>query len=120
MTDFPASLAARQDQSFYSEKPEEKEIKVSTEGGYDVTRPRTTRRPRMTFTTGFTDISHADKLALEDFYNQVRTSAFFAWPRPTDGVPVPVRFMEAPEFKYLHHAGGGHRWTVPSIKLKEV
>lgn len=110
---FPAGLAALQDSAHFSDEQEDPAIKSEMEGAYVVTRARHTRAPRRTFTTGFTEISNANKQALQAFYAQVRGgSVIFDYVDPVSakhGAPVTyaVRF-----------ASGPLKWTVKSIGAK--
>jgi hypothetical protein len=123
MADFP-TLSTQQDQKFYDEVPEDTGMKAETDGGYEITRPRHTRRGRLSFSTGFTNISDADKAALLSFYNSVGTFNMFNWTRPTGGAAIVVRFVKPPKFKYSHAVNTGgvvsHRWDTDTIELKEV
>lgn len=124
MANFP-TITARQDQKFYTEDAEDTGMKSETDGGYEITRPRHTRRPRRIFTTGFTDISNADKTAIQNFYNEVGTYNLFTWINPVTNTGITVRFSKPVKFKYAnaHKLTAGavsHRWDSETIELKEV
>lgn len=79
---FP-TLTSGQDSKLYTMTPEDPAIISEMEGGYVVSRPRHTRKPRRTFTTGYTEIREADKVLLENFYDTVRGgSLIFDWTDP--------------------------------------
>lgn len=125
MADFPiASLLTKEDAAKYGIELEDTGIRSEMEGGYVLSRPRTTRRPRRTWTTGFTDITNADKLLLETFVNTKGTFASFTWTVPVPNIlggskeVVTVRFSEVPTFKYAGF-GTNARWNF-DCKLEEV
>lgn len=115
---FP-TLTKKQDSRFYAVQQEDVTVKSEQEGGYVLTRPRHTRTPRKTFSTGYTDISNADKLTLESFFNTVGGHTEFVWQDPVELTNVTVRFGAPMEFKYSG-VGGNHRWDIAKIELEEV
>lgn len=122
MSDFPpAGMSEGQDSAYFSEQHMDNTVRAETEGGYTITRPRTTRPPKRIWTTGFTEIDQNDKKLLEDFYRAMRGGAMsFTWQHPVTGQVHVVRFgAEGLNFRYVG-AGGNHRWTVSGIKLEEV
>lgn len=116
-TDFP--LQRRQDSKYFSLGQTDVAIVGSMEGGYDVTRPRTTRKPRKLITTGFTDITEAERVVLEQFYEQVGKYGEINYTHPVTGQELLVRITDWPEAKYVG-VGGLHVYDMPNIKLKEV
>jgi hypothetical protein len=72
------------------------------DGGYVVSRARTTRPPRTTFTSGFTSINENDFQTLQAFYTSVAGgSVIFAWTDPVTNAVFNVRFMDKKlNFKY--------------------
>lgn len=125
MADFPiASLVGKEDASKYGFEMEDVTKRSDMEGGYVMSRPRTTRPPRRTWSSGFTDISNEDKLLLEAFYVQ-----YGGFKQFTYEVPVPnsiggakevvnVRFLEGIKWEYKGF-GSNPRWNV-EFKLEEV
>lgn len=98
---FP-TLTARQDSKFYEMTPEDPALRSEMEGGYVVSRPRHTRKPRRTFKTGFSSITQADYVKLTDFYDTVRGgSMVFDWMDPVTEKVYQVRFAGAISFKYV-------------------
>lgn len=68
-------------------------VRKEMEGGYTVTRRRTTRRPRATFKVAFTAIPELDRKALFNFWSDMGGQAkIFEWISPQDGVTYLVRF----------------------------
>lgn len=116
---FPARLAKIQDSKFFSVEQEDNAIKGETDGGYINARPRHTRRPRKTFTTGYTDIAHADYLLAIEFYNQVGTWKVFTYVDRTTNVTYRVRFDKPPKWTW-GGVGVAKFWTSASITLKEA
>lgn len=123
MADFPiASLVGKEDSSKFGFEQEDVGIRSEMEGGWVVTRARHTRRPRRTWTTGFTDISDADKALLEAFYNDKGTHTGFTYQLPVGGAvkeTVNVRFKEVLQYKYAGY-GDNFRWNIEKIVLEEV
>lgn len=124
---FPLN-SARIDDSKYQEERLDPAMRATTEGGYVVTRPRYTRRPRRVWKIGFTNISDADKAALETFWNSVRGgSEAFNWTLPVTGEQVVVRFAEGTKlgFSYagplaLEDGTLAGRWNTTDLSLEEV
>lgn len=125
MADFPiASLVGKEDAARYGFEMEDVAIRSNMEGGYVLSRPRTTRKPRRTWTTGFSDISNVSKLALEVFYNTKGSFASFTYEVPVpDAIggskeTVTVRFVGPPKWEYKG-IGTNARWNV-DFKIEEV
>ncbi len=116
MSTFP--LAAIQDSKYFSIEQLDNSVKGELEGGYVHTRPRTTRKPRKRFTTGFTDISAADFKTLCDFYDDVGTHSTFTWVNPVYGTTHEVRFEKPFRGKYVG-MGPAFLFTVTDITLLE-
>lgn len=116
-------LANKQDSSKFKEQAaEDPTIAAPMEGGYVITRPRYTRRPRYNFTTGFTDLSETEKNTFQNFYNAQRGgAASFSYTHPTSGVVYTVRFKKdsMPNFDYAGF-GSTYRWNIDNIVLEEV
>ena len=103
---FP-TLSTGQDSKYFSVEIEDVALKSSVEAGYVVSRPKTTRKARRNFTSGFTEIIDADKVILETFYDLVKGgSVIFDWTDPSSGMngqtPVvySVRFDGGLKFTY--------------------
>ena len=116
---FPANLAKVQDSQFFSVEQEDNAIKGETDGGYVSARPRHTRKPRKTFTTGYTDISHAHYLEAIAFYETVGTYKVFTYVDRTTGTTYRVRFDKPPKWSYKG-MGVAKIWSCGSITLKEA
>lgn len=118
MADFPPS-GVKEDSSKFSISFEDPVVRGEVEGGYVTTRARHTRRPRRTFTTGFTDMTPAQILSLENFYDSKRGgSVAFTYAHPTTGTVFTVRFKGFSE--NYSGAGSVFRWDVGSVQLEEV
>ncbi|MCG5512863.1 hypothetical protein [Ectothiorhodospira shaposhnikovii] len=107
------------DSSGLEETPEDSTIRKNTEGGYTATRPRHTRRPRMTFKLKLTNISQAEKAQFESFWMQVKGSVEFELTHPVTKQVKHVRFEGPPRFVYSG-IGSSHRWDVVDILVREV
>lgn len=116
---FPAALAQLQDSKYFGITPEDKTIKGESEGGYVHTRPRHTRKPRLTFKTGFTEISQQQKDQLLAFYEQVGGYTKFLYIDPTSSLTYTVRFSKPLSFKYAG-IGPTRLWNVADIELTEA
>lgn len=115
---FPV-LTKIQDSKFHNVSHEDPAMRSKMEGGYVMSRARFTRTPRRTFTTGFTDISNADKAALEAFWHTKQGgSVSMIWVDPVSSESVVVRFTKPLNFAYTG-LGGTHLWTV-QFDLEEV
>lgn len=115
---FP-TLTEGQDSKYFTITPDDPAMRAPLEGGYEFTRPRTTRAPRKTYSSGFSFIGDADKALLEAFWDTVKGgSVIFDWVRPNDEVTLAVRFAEPLAWKYVGH-GPYRRWDV-TFKVKEA
>lgn len=121
MADFPpAGMVAKEDSKYRSERQKDPALRHEMDGGYVVTRARYTRPPRKTFTTGFTHISQADKVLLQNFFEARRGGAnSFTWDDPVTLVTYTVRFVGEPEYKYVG-MGTTYLWDVSNITLEQV
>lgn len=115
----PVNLAKAQDSRYFSVEAEDNAVKGETDGGYVNARPRHTRRPRKTFTTGWTDISHDDYLEAETFYDLVATWKVFTYVNKTTGVTYRVRFDKPLKWSYTGF-GIAKLWSCTSVTLKEA
>lgn len=93
-----------------------------TEGGYVITRARHTRRPRRYFTIRFLDITEADRLLLEDFWDDHRGgSVGFNWTNPITAAVFNVRFDSGASLEFSRTGyGTNHRYDTSEITLKEI
>lgn len=125
MTDFP--VVQYLDASTFSETQEDPAISAAKmEGGYVLSRPRFTRRPRRTFTFNFDGMTDADKTTLQTFWNTVHGSSdMFNWTHPQTGEVILVRFDSAMgnlkiDVSVAAPATMGSHWKSGSIILTEV
>lgn len=121
MSDFPpVAMTVKEDSSKFSVSIEDNTVRSEMEGGYEFTRPRTTRAPRKEFTTGFTHISESDRALLESFYLAQRAGASsFTYTDFTTSTEYTVRFVGEMKFKYVGQ-GVAKLWDVDGIKLRQV
>lgn len=110
----------KEDSSKYSESSESNAISEKTESGYTITRARFKQPRRRTFETGFTNLTEAEKLELQDFEEEVGgTITPFYWRNPQSLELILVQFMGPLNFDYSG-SGATRRWDVSGIKLREV
>lgn len=101
-----------QDSKYFQVTPEDPAMRVDIEGGYEITRPRHTRTPRRTYESGFTNLTNAQKVTLETFWDTVAGgSVIFEWTHPITTNEIQVRFTKPLSFKYVGR-GGNHLWDV--------
>lgn len=118
MANFP-TLGGKEDASKFGFESEDVGIRSEMEGGYVLTRPRHTRRPRRTWTTGFSSISNTEYNTFVTFWDTHGTYKAFTYTVPTSNEVVNVRFAAKPDFKYVG-IGENFRWDITQIKLEEV
>lgn len=107
-----------EDSKYYGIELEDKTIRSSAEGGYELTRPRFTRKGRKTFTTGFTEMSATDYETFMLFWEDFGGSKSFTWYNQAEQKNYTVRFAEPPSFTY---SGVGEFATYNvEVKLKQV
>jgi hypothetical protein len=115
---FP-TLSTGQNSALYGVELEDQSMKTPTDGGYVISRPKHTRKPRRSFKTGFTKLRVEDRELLEDFYESVRGgSVIFDWTDPSTKKVHQVRFEGTLSFKYSG-AGRLQFWNV-EFALQEV
>jgi len=118
MADFP-TISKLEDSKNFSENQQDPTITSEAEGGYVFRRARFTRIPRKTFTTGFTDITDADKATLQASYDtNMGGSEAMSYTHPTNATVYSVVYAEPMMFAYAG-LGDRHRWNV-TIKLEQV
>ena len=121
MADFPTTnLAGLEDSKYFSESSNDPAQRVEVDGGYTLTRPRYTRTPRKTWTTGFTDLTDTEKNEFQTFWDQKRGgSDQFTYLNPANSVTYTVRFAGQPKIKYTG-MGPLRRWDISNITLEQV
>lgn len=121
MADFPpVTMTAKEDSRQRSDKQADPAMRKEMDGGYVVTRARYTRAPRKTFITGFTNISQADKVAFQNFWDSKKGgSDSFTWADPITTTVYTVRFVGQPDFKYVG-MGSTYRWDITNVQLEQV
>lgn len=113
-------FTAKEDSEYFGEEPVDRTIRAEMEGGFVQTRARFTRR-KLIFSTGWTDIPHAQKVIFDAFMDSMRDGAgSFSYIHPVSADVFVVRFASPlPQPKYAG-IGGFHRWNIPNVKLEEV
>ena len=118
-----AVLEKHDSKKFKETVKEDPSLQFDSEGGWNVTRPKYTRRTPRVFTLGFTDMSDAEKQAVAQLYEDSRGSSniIAGWHHPTSGVETPVRFKAGTVPNYTYKGfGGNHRWDISDVILEEV
>lgn len=90
-------------------------LRSPTEAGYEITRPRFTKR-RKIFTVRYNTLPNADKVLIDNFYrNTVKGAAHFTWTHPFTNQTYTVVFTKPPTFEltFLDY------WNV-EFELREV
>lgn len=108
---FPTlSGGTKPDAADFSVSYEDPALRTDMEGGYVVSRARHTRTPRKTFKVVYRNISNADKILIENFWNTVRGgSVIFDWVNPEDTLTYAVRFKDSLSSNY-EGMGNTKRW----------
>ena len=121
MADFPTTaLAGLEDSKHFTESSADPVKRYEVEGGYTVTRPRYTRTPRKTWTTGFTDLTTTEKNSFVSFWESKKGgSQSFTYLNPADNQTYTVRFKGVPKIKYTGMAAL-RRWDITEITLEQV
>lgn len=112
-------LTERPDTKLYGVEFEDQSTGSKMDGGYVVTRPKHTRSPRRTFSTGYTMLKPIDRAALDTFYRTVfGGSVIFDWIDPMTSVVYQVRFTSKLAYKYSG-VGTTQRWDI-SFTLEQA
>jgi hypothetical protein len=121
MADFPLStMTAKPDTAKYSVSVKNPAVRAEMEGGLVFVRARYKRRPRRTFSFGFTNISEVDKELLLQFFESKKGSGeSFTYEDWASGETVEVIFVDSPNFVYAGR-GDYKRWNVDGVVLEEV
>lgn len=110
------------DAATFKESSEDVALSLNeTDGGYAISRPKFTRRPRRTFSWRYVEMRDADKAALLAFWELVKgRSNAFNWQHPVSGTIYNVRFGDM-EMSFSR-AGYGpiNLWQSDTIVIKEV
>ena len=118
MSNFP-TLSLKPDSEKYSVTAEDPAIKNEMEGGYVTSRPRFTRKPRRTFTIGYTMMKEADRTLLNDFWDEVMGSSMtFDWVNEFTGETISVRFGERWTETYVGK-GSYRAWNITNLTFVE-
>lgn len=119
--EFPGEIRVMDAASFEQGKEDPSVQPNDTDGGYLITRPRSTRRPRRNWRFKFVEMRDRDADGLERFWDAVmgRSNAF-NWTHPQTGEVINVRFGEMK--MNLRRIGFGHVniWESDQIVLNEV
>lgn len=118
MANFP-TISKPEDSKYFTETQMDPAMVAEFEGGYEFRRPRYTRAPRKLLTTGFTQITDADKDILQSSYDaQQGASGAMDYTHPVNANVMSVYYSAPMMFTYVG-IGGYHKWDV-KIQLKEI
>lgn len=122
MVDFPTLSKQIDANSLTIESENPVNSSEDTDGGYEYTRPKFTRRPRRTFTFVYRDITAVDRATLQTFWDDnFGGSVAFNWTNPVDSVVYNVRFTKDMKLKFARDGYGAvHKFNTDPISLKEV
>ncbi|CDT52508.1 hypothetical protein VCR15J2_390002 [Vibrio coralliirubri] len=113
-------LSDKPDRSKYGINIEDPALKNDMEGGYVASRPRFYRKPRRTFSFGYTMLHDDDYKKLLSFWDEVKGgSEMFEYTDFDDGKVYMVRFKEQFAGKFVGK-GIAKYWDVTGIILEEV
>lgn len=113
-------MVSGEDSSKFNEERIDPSIQYQTEGGVYLSRPRYTRDPGVTITTGFTHITDADKTLLDNYYVAQRGgSNSFTYNHPISNSSLHVRFLKPYKAQYTG-IGGSHWWDITDLTLQTV
>jgi phage-related protein len=114
-------LADLQVSAKFNVSQENTALATNMEGGYVATRPRHTRRPRKTWTSGFTNLTEDQKNQIQAFFDSVYGgSVIFDWTNPADGSVVAVRFTTDTTLQFSYSGAGATRRYDTTFKLQEA
>lgn len=103
---------------YYDIAYEENVKRNDTSGGYELTRPQFTRKPRKTFKTGFVEMSASDFDIFEKFFEKYQLSKSFTWFNQASQSNHTVRINSAPNVTW-RGIGSRALYNV-EVELKEV
>lgn len=116
---FPPT-GVREDSKYFKKSFKDNTVESKTDGGYSYTRPRSARKPRRVFKTGFTNLTPSQESTLMNFVGTVGKSVIFTYQVPTTGELVSVRFTGNLPSSNYEGAGGTHRYSVSDVEMTEV
>ena len=122
MTNYPTGIKYLDGLTFTQLQEDPAIAEAKMEGGYVLSRPRFTRRPRRTFSFDYVDMTDTSKTSLETFWNTVFGSAnSFTWVHPITFENILVRFSKDTKMKFTRVGYGPiNRWKSDTIVLTEV
>jgi hypothetical protein len=109
------------DSTKFQTQKENPALASKMDGGYVVTRPRTTRRPRRTFTVGFTSLVDVKKVEFDVFFDSMfGGSNIFTWIHSTTKEVIPVRFTTDTTLQWQFTGVGTYSMWDVTFKLEEA
>ena len=120
MADFPPHGFKKEHSEYLRDGLQDDTMRQEMEGGYEITRSRTTREPRRLFSTGWEIVTESEKQILQNFQKSVGvTNLSFTWEHPTSREILIVKFTDQINFTYKGQ-GKNHVWECKNINLREV
>ena len=124
MTVAAPSVINDHDSSKYSTTfPSDPSVAFDSEDDFQITRPRYTRAPSKEHMIGFTFVTDAVKILIEQLWLDAKGGSNFitGFDNPTTGASITVRFKRGsiPQFQY-RGKGGVHYWDISNIVFVEV
>jgi len=118
MIHFPNLGSVKFDSAGHEESFTDDTLRFQADGGYEITRRASTRRPRREFTFRLTEVPQSTKNVMDNFYELVRCSTHFSMINPDTNQQVICRFS-VPIEKIYKGIGATKLWTI-ILKVKEV
>ena len=112
-------LGVKEDSQYFEITRKDVALEMKTDGGWSYSRPRHARRAGRIITTGFTEISTAQKDLIDNFVADNGKFGIFTYTIPTSGEVITARLSSIPKAKYAG-AGGYHLWNVTGVEITEV
>ena len=112
----------KEDSSFYGETRDDSVLRHKTEGGYQLSRARTTRPPSRIFTTGFTKVTTEEMEKINELYEELDYGAtVFEYQRPIKGNFDVIYCKFTAPIKWIYQGvGSTELWTSEKITFREV
>jgi hypothetical protein len=109
------------DSSKFQQEKENPAMASKMDGGYVVTRPKHTRRPRRTFTAGYTDMPDAQRATVDAFFDSMHGgSNLFYFVHPVSRESILVRYTTDTTLPWTYTGAGLYPlWSV-TFKLQEA
>jgi hypothetical protein len=109
------------DSSKFAQEKENPALASKMDGGYVVTRPRHTRRPRRTFTLAFTDFTDAQRALVDDHFDAMHGGAMiFYFVHPVSKESILARYTTDTTLQWGYSGSGRTPLWGVSFKVQEA